>query len=426
MSGITNLVAHVHIPRFVRVHQNFVHNELSEAQIAAVLDQGFENPEILKKIKPGMRICITCGSRGVSNYAFVVRHVVNRLKKMGAEPFLIPTMGSHGGATAEGQREVLASLGITERDMGCPVISSMETVEIGWVEDFPVCIDKNAATADGIIVLNRIKAHTSFQGPYESGLMKMLTIGLGKQHGARICHAKGDDEMSHRISLIGNEVIRKKNVIMGIGLLENAFDMTFDVAVLTAPQIPIVEPALLNRAKAAMGRLMFESCDVLVTERIGKNFSGSGADPNIVGRCANPKIKMGIHAQRMAVLGISDESHGNATGMGRFDIAPQRFFRQLNLDNTYPNFVTDCGPQMYKIPVIVDNDEEVFRTAIATCLQIDQKNPHIIIIKNSLEIEDILISEAMIPEAKGRQDLTILSDPFELEFDEYGDMRTQY
>lgn len=426
MSGITHLVNHIHLPRFVRTKQFFPHNELSQEQIAQILDAGFQMKGICEKIQPKMRICITCGSRGVSNSAFVIRYMVERLREMGAEPFLIPTMGSHGGATAEGQKVVLASLGITEESMGCPILSSMETVQISQAEDFEVCIDKNAYHADGIIVLNRVKAHTSFQGPYESGLMKMMTIGLGKQYGAHICHAKGDDFMSHRISLIGSEVIRHANVIMGVALLENAFDRTFDVVVLPAEDIPKEEPQLLTRAKAAMGRIMFDSCDVLITQQIGKNFSGSGADPNIVGRSANPKLKMGISAQRMGVLDISEESHGNATGMGRFDIAPQRFFKKLSFDNTYPNFITDYGPSAYKIPVIVDSDEEVMKTAVATCLQIDYQNPRIIIIKNSLEIESILISEALIPEAQKKDNLTIEGEPFFLEFDPQGNLLTQY
>lgn len=426
MSGITNLVSHIHLPRFVRAEQYFPHNELTQEQIAKILDEGFDKTEIREKIHPGMRICITCGSRGISNSPFIIKYMVDYLKNVGARPFLIPAMGSHGGATAEGQKIVLASLGITEGSMGCPILSSMETVQISHVEDIDVHIDKNAYQADGIIVLNRVKAHTSFQGPYESGLMKMMTIGLGKQYGAHICHAKGDDFMSHRISLIGNEVIKHANVIMGVALLENAFDKTFDVVVLPAKEIPKEEPRLLKRAKAAMGRIMFDSCDVLITEQIGKNFSGSGADPNIVGRSANPNLRIGINAQRMGVLDISDESHGNATGMGRFDIAPQRFFRKLSFDNTYPNFITDYGPAAYKIPVIVDSDEEVMKTAVATCLQIDYTSPRIIIVKNSLEIESILISEALIAEAREKENLVIRSEPFFLEFDALGNLLTSY
>lgn len=426
MSGITKLVAHTKIPRFVRVYQEFPDNGLKQDEIAVTLQKGFENPKIRSRIKPGMRICITCGSRGVSNYAFIVKVLVTKLRELGAEPFLIPAMGSHGGAVAEGQVEVLRSLGITEESMGCPILSSMETVVIGHAEDFDVCIDKYAAQADGIIVLNRIKAHTSFQGPYESGLMKMMTIGLGKQHGAYICHSKGDDFMSHRISLIGNEVIKKANVVAGVALLENAFDHTYKVEVLPAEKIPETEPELLKEAKAAMGKIKFPSCDILMVQKIGKNYSGSGADPNIVGRSGNPKLKVGIDAKVMIVTDISDESGGNATGMGRFDIGTRRFFEKVDFDHTYPNCITDQSFSSYKVPVIVDSDKESLHAGIAACLGIDPQNPNIVIVKNSLELEYILASEAMIQKAEQIPGMKIAGEPFYLTFDETGNLLTEY
>lgn len=426
MSGITELVAHTKIPRFVRVYQDFPHNGLRQAQIAEILEKGFAAPEIRERIKPGMRICITCGSRGVSNYLFVVKYLADKLKEMGAKPFLIPAMGSHGGAVAEGQVEILRALGITEEAVGCPILSSMETVVIGHAEDFDVRIDKNAAEADGIVVLNRVKAHTSFQGPYESGLMKMMTIGMGKQRGAYICHSKGDDFMSHRISLIGNEVIKKANVVAGVALLENAFDDTYKVVVLPAEQIPAAEPKLLEEAKAAMGRIRFPSCDILMVQKIGKNYSGSGADPNIVGRCGNLKLKMGIDSKVMIVSELSDESDGNATGMGRFDIGTRKFFEKVSFDHTYPNAITDQSFAAYKVPMIVDSDEESLHTGIAVALGIDQQRPRIVIVKNSLEVESILASESMIPEVEQTPGMRVEGEPFELTFDKTGNLLTEY
>ena len=426
MSGITELVAHTKIPRFVREYQDFPHNGLGQAQIAEILEKGFAAPEIRERIKPGMRICITCGSRGVSNYLFVVKYLADKLKEMGAKPFLIPAMGSHGGAVAEGQVEILRALGITEEAVGCPILSSMETVVIGHAEDFDVRIDKNAAEADGIVVLNRVKAHTSFQGPYESGLMKMMTIGMGKQRGAYICHSKGDDFMSHRISLIGNEVIKKANVVAGVALLENAFDDTYKVVVLPAEQIPAAEPKLLEEAKAAMGRIRFPSCDILMVQKIGKNYSGSGADPNIVGRCGNLKLKMGIDSKVMIVSELSDESDGNATGMGRFDIGTRKFFEKVSFDHTYPNAITDQSFAAYKVPMIVDSDEESLHTGIAVALGIDQQRPRIVIVKNSLEVESILASESMIPEVEQTPGMRVEGEPFELTFDKTGNLLTEY
>ncbi|MCD8037168.1 MAG: DUF362 domain-containing protein [Clostridiales bacterium] len=390
------------------------------------LNEGFKDPEIAGKIKPGQRICITCGSRGVSNMNFVIKTLIEYVRSCGAEPFLIPAMGSHGGATAEGQLEILKSLGITEESMGCPILSSMEVVKISHVEDFDVCIDKNAYEADAIIAVNRVKAHTSFQGPYESGVMKMLTIGIGKQYGAHICHSKGDDSMSHRIGLNATEVIKHANVIIGVALIENSFDKTFDVTVMPGMKIPEIEPELLKKAKANMGRIWFDSCDILIVRELGKNYTGAGMDPNIVGRCVNPKLKMGIEAQRIGILDLTEESHGNATGMGRADIAPRRFFDKISFDDTYPNFITSYDPVAYRIPVIVDNDEEVLKSAVASALNIDYDNPRVIIINNSLEIEDILISETMIKEAESMPQIEIVGEPFELEFNEEGELVTKF
>ena len=430
MSGVTNLINHIKLPKFVKAHQIFEHNELTEAQITEMLSKGFENPEITSKIKPGMRICITCGSRGISNMPFVTKSIVNFLKSLGAEPFCIPTMGSHGGATAEGQIGILESLGITEEAMGCPILSTMETVKISHVssdgEDFDVCIDKNAYEADGIIALNRVKAHTSFQGPYESGLMKILTIGIGKQYGAHICHANGDDSMSHRIGLNATEVIKHANVIMGVALLENSFDKTFYIEVMPGTEIPKREPDLLKMAKAAMGRIWIDECDTLIVREIGKNYTGAGMDPNIVGRCVNPKIKMGIEAQRIGILDLTPESHGNATGMGRADFAPKRFYDKVSLDDTYPNAITSYNTSAYKIPLIVKNDKEVFEACIASSIKIDYDNPHIIVINNSLEIEEMLISTSLIEEATKTGHISIESEPFDLEFDAEGNLITKF
>ncbi|MGI6586177.1 MAG: lactate racemase domain-containing protein [Lutisporaceae bacterium] len=426
MSGVTNLVSHIKLPRFVRAHQYFPHTELSPEQVKSALDEAFARPEISDRIQPGKRICITAGSRGVSNMTLVTKYLVDYIKARGAYPFLIPAMGSHGGATAEGQHAILESLGITEHSMGCPIVSSMETVEISRIDGLPVNIDKNAYEADGIIVLNRVKAHTSFQGLYESGLMKMMTIGLGKQHGAYTCHSKGDDFMSQRISLIGSEIIKCANVLLGVALLENAYERTYRVEVLPAENIPQEEPKLLAEAKKAMGRIWFDTCDVLIVKQLGKNFSGAGMDPNVTGRCVNPKLRMGIEAQRIGVLDISEESHGNATGMGRADLAPRRFFNKISFDDTYPNFVTSYSPSAFMMPIIVDNDEEVFKTAVASSINIDYENPRIIVINNSLEIEDILISEVMIREAEDIPWITVEGAPFFLDFDTEGNLITMF
>lgn len=422
MSGIAPLVAHAALPRFVRVKQYFPHTELTEEQITQLISYNFCRPEFKERIKPGMRICITAGSRGLSNIVLVLREVVRNVKALGAEPFIIPAMGSHGGATAEGQRGILTGYNITEETMGCPILATMETVTVGETHGIEVRLDKYADEAVGIIVVNRIKAHTGFKGKYESGLMKMMTIGLGKQKGAYIAHSAGNDNMPERIFYIGSEMVKRRNIIMGVGLMENAFDRTYKIAFVPGERIPDEEPALLEEAKAAMGRIFLDSCDVLVLQQIGKNFSGGGMDPNVVGRSHLP---IGIHSERMAIFGLSEESHGNATGMGRADVGTMKLFRQISFNDTYPNAVTDHDSSVYKIPIIADNEREAVQTAMAICLNIDFERPRIIMLKNSLEIEDILVSEALIPDVLKRQELTIVGEPFYLEFDENGDMLTK-
>lgn len=425
MSTVTPLIAGQKLPKFVKVKQNFPHNELSEEAIKKLIKDNFEKPEFKNTIKPGMHICITAGSRGLSNIVLITRTVVDCVKELGGEPFIIPAMGSHGGATAEGQRGILRSYDITEESMGCPIISSMETVKIGHAEeiDEDVQIDKNAFGADGIIVMNRIKAHTGFKGKYESGLMKMMTIGLGKQAGAYVAHSQGDDVMPERLFSIGSEIIRKAPVIMGIGLMENAFDKTYRIEFLEPSRIADEEPKLLIDAKANMARIFLDACDVIILEKIGKNYSGGGMDPNVVGRS---RLPIGIKSERMGIWGLSEESHGNATGMGRADVGTMDFFKQISFNDTYPNAITDHDSSVYKIPLIMDNEKECLQACMAICLKMDPENPRIIILKNSLEVESMLISEALIPEAKTRSELSIESEPFELEFDAEGKMLTRY
>ncbi|MDD5922916.1 MAG: DUF362 domain-containing protein [Eubacteriales bacterium] len=429
-SPISSFINHINLPRFVRVHQVFAHNEIGEEEIAAKLTEDLKNPEIEKAVRPGMRIAITCGSRGVSNMPFVTKFLVDYVRSKGAEPFLIPTMGSHGGATAEGQIEILKSLGITEEAMGAPILSDMTTVKVGHVkddeDDFDVCIDKNAAECDAIIALNRVKAHTSFQGPYESGMMKMLTIGIGKQYGAHICHANGDDSMSQRIGKNARVVIENANVVIGVALLENSFDKTFYVEAMPGKEIPEREPELLTKAKAQMGRIWFPSCDTLIVRELGKNYTGAGMDPNIVGRCVNEKLKMGIEAQRIGIFDLTDESHGNATGMGRADFCTDRFFKKVSFADTYPNAITSYNASAYRIPVVAGSEKDVIQACLASSIKIDYDNPRIIIINNSLEIEEILISEAMLPEAEKMDTIEVESEPFELSFSPEGDMLTKF
>ncbi len=263
-------------------------------------------------------------------------------------------MGSHGGATAEGQRRVIEGYGVTEAFIGCEIRSSMETVLIGTAPNGkPVRIDKNACEADGIIVCGRVKPHTGFRGPYESGIMKMMAIGLGKQFGAEIIHEDGFGRFREYIPMFGTVILRNAPILCGLALLENGYDQTREIVSLTPEEIITKEPELLLRAKGYMPRILFDSCDVLIVDQMGKNISGDGMDPNISGRFPTPFAEGGINAQRVAVLDLTEESHGNACGIGLADITTSRLFHKIDLEQTYPNAITNTVVGEMKIPMIM-------------------------------------------------------------------------
>jgi len=416
---IDSLLEDVKIPKFVKIRQNFSREHIPAEEIRQAVRAQLEQPQISEKIKPGMSVCLTCGSRGIDNIVAITRAVAEFCLDKGAKPFAIPAMGSHGGATAEGQLDVLHSFGITEESIGCPIRSSMETTLIGNTEEGqPVYIDHYAAAADAIILINRIKPHTSFRGTYESGLMKMMAIGLGKQRGAETCHAAGFPMMHHMVPLFGKAILKHAPVAFGLGILENAFDKTAQLHALTPEEIIEKEPVLLKEAAALMPSLGFDSCDVLVVDEIGKNISGCGMDPNISGVFATPGITGGINAQRRCILSLTPETHGNGYGMGAADAITKRLFDQLDLDMIYPNSITSTSLGFSKIPIIMKNDEAVIKLCIRTCNRIDKTAPRIIRIRNTLALSEFEISEALIPAMK--ENMEIIEGPYNLPFNEAG------
>lgn len=421
MGVVSDLLLNVKIPKMARVRQIFDHGKLDN--IPEVLNSQLSAAQIKERVKPGMHIAITAGSRGVANISLILREIVTFTKEQGAYPFIIPAMGSHGGATVEGQREILDSYGITEEFCGCPIRATMETQQIGYTEEHDsVFIDKYAAEADGIIVVNRIKPHTCFTGTYESGLMKMMTIGLGKQKGAESFHDSGFKNAARLIPLFGNAILAHSNILFGVALLETAYDETCRVVVLTSEEIPEKEPFLLLEAKALMPKIMFKSIDVLIVDKIGKNFSGDGMDPNITGTFVTPYASGGVKSQKVAVLDLSDESHGNAVGMGAADFTTRRLFEKADLEKTYPNALTSTVVSNVKIPMILKNQQEAIQAAIKTCNEIDKTNPALVRIKNSLHLEEIYISEALLEQARNMPNVEVLEEAMELAFDEEGNI----
>jgi len=422
MGVVSDLVKDMEIPKMAKVRQVFPRERIEN--ITCAVRNELLKHEISTTIKPDMHIAITGGSRGVANIAVILREVVAFVKQKGAHPFIIPSMGSHGGATAAGQVEVLDSYGITEEFCCCPVIATMETTQIGSTkEQHPVFIDKCAAKADGIIVVNRVKPHTCFRGPYESGLMKMIAIGLGKQKGADICHEAGFKHMSKMVELFANTILANSNILFGLAILENAFDETCEILALTKEEIPQKEPELLFKAKALMPRILFDETDVLIVDKIGKNFSGDGMDPNITGTFCSSYASGGIKSQRVVVLDLSDETHGNAVGMGMADFSTRRLFEKADLEKTYPNGLTSTIVTNVKIPVLMENDRDAIKAAIKVCNEIDKKNVAIIRISNSLHIEYIHISEILLEKAKTMSDIEILEEPKLMVFDEHGNLQ---
>lgn len=413
-------------PKMYRLQQNIDAPKVKniEETLAAELD----SLNFRSRIKPGMRIAITAGSRGIANIAGIMKYLVQSIKEHSADPFLIPAMGSHGGGTAEGQREMLKSLKITEESVGAPILSSMEVVEIGKSSfGFPVLVDKYAAEADGIIVVNRIKPHTEFEGPIESGLFKMMAIGMGKHAGCKEVH-KQTVNYGYRevIPEIGSIILKKMPVLFGIGIVENIYDETAYIRAVLPADFLAEEKRLLSLAKRLMARLPFEKMDVLIVDEMGKNVSGTGMDTNVIGRIMfigerepeTPKIT------RIAVLDLTEETHGNAIGIGLADFTTKKLLNKINYEATAINAIAANTPEKGRIPIALPTDKDAVETAINTIGAVDPESVRLVHIKNTLEMGKLDISEALWKEAKERKDLVLVKELGPLSFDQAGNLQS--
>jgi hypothetical protein len=412
----------IDIPKMVKVRQHFERESIED--IPGTIRKELNKDGIIGRIIKGNRVAITVGSRGIANMPRIVREIVDVVREKGGLPFIVPTMGSHGGATAEGQAEVLAELGITEDSVKAPVVSSMEVVQIGVSPNaLPVYMDKHAYTeADAIIVTGRIKPHTSFRATYESGLAKMIAVGLGKQVGAEIIHEAGVDNIPERVEEIARVAIDKSKIAFAVGIIENAYDETYKITAIPKEMILNEEPALLEQAKLLMPSILFDACDVLIVDEMGKNISGSGMDPNIVRRNYSGSVKHKPLAQRVAVLDLTRESQGNANGMTNADVCSRRFFDKISFESTYANPLTNRLAESVKIPMVMENDSLAIRAAMKTCFDVDYKQMRIIRIKNTLDLEHMYISEFLLNEAKGHPNIEILSEPEMMSFNKWGNL----
>jgi hypothetical protein len=420
MSIDLNSVLHeIPIPKMVRIRQKFDDTKIENP--GEVLRAELQKPGTVDRIKPGQQVAIAVGSRGVRNIALFTKLTVEAIQAAGAHPYIVPSMGSHGGATAEGQAEVLHHLGISEETMGCPIRSSMEVVKIAELENgLPVYVDQIASTADAIVVINRVKPHTAFRGRIESGIMKMIAIGLGKQRGAEACHQLGFKYMAENVPLMANLMIQKLPIVFGVALVENAFDETCRIEVIPAEKVEEREVELLEEAKARLPKLLFGQIDVLVIDYIGKNISGDGMDPNITGRYPTPYAHGGPEVSKMVVLDLTKESKGNANGVGTADYTTKRLIDKMDKPGTFINGLTStvCAPT--KVSTYLDNDKYAIKAAVKTCNILDYTTCRLVRIQDTLHLGEIEISVNLLEEARKHPDIEILSEPYDWEFDSEG------
>jgi hypothetical protein len=372
-----------------------------------------------------MKVAVGAGSRGISNYDLILRTVCEELKRLGADVFIVPAMGSHGGATAAGQLELLASSGITEGTMGVPLQSSMEVVELGRTGQFTVYQDRNASGADAIVLVNRIKPHTDFHGPVESGLMKMAAIGLGKQKGAHQFH-QASVRLGHADALlaVAREVLRLGKIAFGLGIIENQLHQTARVVAVPAAEIEQQEMKLLGEARRLMPRLPFEEVDLLIVDEMGKNLSGTGLDTNVIRREIDGSfLKPAPNAvRRIYVRSLHPHSYGNAAGIGMVDFIHERLLRAMDTKATWMNVISSLTPVNARVPMYFPSDREALATAMQTTARPDPGSAKVLWIKNTLSCQNLVASENYWEEARKRSDLAILTKPAQLAFDERGDL----
>jgi hypothetical protein len=402
-----------------RVRQKFTGPRL--ADIPGGVRQALRDASL--PIRRGDTVAVGAGSRGIANIDVVVRATVDELKRQGARPFVFPAMGSHGGATAEGQLSVLAHYGITEATMGCELRASMDVVQVGEALGMPVWLDRIAAEADWIGLVNRVKPHTDFKGSIESGLFKMMTIGLGKYRGAIQYHrAAVNRGYETVITSIGREMLGKARIGFGLGVVENGYDETAKVEAFNAADLEAGERRLLKEAREWMARLPFSPIHVLVVEEMGKNISGSGMDTNVIGRPSNPHEPFPNDPKILWIvaLDLTEDSYGNALGIGNADFTTRRLADKIDMKMTLINCIAACQPNSAKVPATYPTDREAVETALSCIGMIPPEEARIIRIKNTLALGEIECSEAYLPSLAQRPDLEVVGEARPLGFDADG------
>jgi len=407
-------------PQMATVKQLFS-TDVVDDPIAAVKEQ-LQQAGLNSHINPGARIAVSSGSRGIANIPAISRTVVDCIKEAGGHPFILPAMGSHGGASPEGQKEVLASYGITEESMGVPVEATMDVVQVDQLEDgTPVLLNRLALEADGVVLINRIKPHTSFRGTFESGLMKMMTIGLGSHKGATMAHAQGAQGLARLIPAWGKVILDKAPIAMGLAIIENAYDQTARVIALRPEEFEHEEPKLLEDARAAMPRILVQGIDLLIVDQIGKDISGTCMDTNIIGRMMLPGVKEPDEpgVARIFVRRLSDTTHGNANGVGLSDVITKQLFDSIDFEATYANAFTSTFLNRAYIPIIKADDREAIASMFEVLRIDDGATARVARIINTIDVEHIQLSESLA-RTSDHPDLTQVGEFGDMCFDADG------
>jgi hypothetical protein len=411
------------LPTIARVHCSFRQPEVADN--SAAIKHAVSESRLQARVRPGGRIAITAGSRGIHQVAGIVRATVQAVRSHALDPFVVAAMGSHGGGTAAGQIALLSELGITESAIGCEIRSEMNTVVVGTNSfGLPIHFDRNAFEADGIILLNRIKPHTSFTGRYESGLLKMLSVGLGKREGAAQVHKLGLPGLRTLVPEVGAFLLEKTPVKLGLAILENAREHTARIVAVEPEDLLETEPRLLDEARNLMARLPFDQIDVLVVGELGKNYSGTGLDPNVIGRQrveTMPDLPRPV-VTRLAVLDLSAETRGNALGIGLADLTTERLVRGIDPTPMRVNSLTSNFLTRARVPLALPTDREVIVVALETCWRNDAREARMVLIPNTLELTSFWITRPLAAEVAACRELAIETAFLEIPFDLQGNV----
>ena len=420
-SAIERILEGVPLPEVVPVRQSFPASPIGD--VASAVERALIEGGLADMVRPGQRVALAVGSRGLANLPELVRLLAAAVRRCGAVPFAVPAMGSHGGASAAGQMQLLAKMGVTEEVIGAPIRASMEVVALGEaVPGLPAYCDRLAAAADATLILGRVKPHSSFRGRYESGLIKMLAIGLGKQKGAETCHTRGFGQLAERIAAVGKTVLERGNVVGGLAVVENARHQTHHIELVRAAAIAQREPALLELAWALYPRLPFDQLDVLVLGQIGKEISGTGLDCNVVGRYTTPVASGGPDITRIVALDTTPLTGGNVNGIGVVDVTTERLFDKFRFAETYPNALTSTATTAVKIPMVMADDRRAIQAAIRTSTIADPTAVRLAWIRDTLSLDHLYVSANMAAEVDARSNAALTGPVQPLRFSPDGQL----